>query len=246
MEKSSLRDRTEGESPYDYCLYLIDEGRLKRAAKWVEKGRVEEKALRNILLDQIDFVRRIRKALEREKPEKAEKMRRCLISPVSREKLRGEIEALRSRITPASEVIEPVESAPTEEVESSSVPPLTADQLQELPLARGLVVMKLGKDARKYPEHAMDVLTEIVEKVWLRERGKKHVIGVGLGELLVVLEFLTVGSGEVLTWELLAEKLGRSKSQVRECMKELQRNYLRGSGFALEGDLETGLRLVRA
>jgi len=239
MERTATRGREEGESPYDYCLHLIDEGRLKRAGKWIEKGRVEERALRKILQDQIMFVRRIRKALEKEKPAKAERLRRCLISPVVRQKFKTDISALRSRLGEAVEedVERKVDNSPTIEESLTTTQEPVSEEHGELSLARGLLMKKLGKEAGRYSEEALERITRIIETTWLRERGGKHTLGVGLGDLLVMLEFLSAGNGTVLTLEMLHIHLHRSESSIRESVRELQRNYLRGSGCSLEGDI---------
>ena len=246
MERTATRGREEGESPYDYCLYLIDEGKLERAGKWIERGRVEEKALRKILQDQITFVRRIQKALEKERPAKAERLRRCLISPIARQKFRTDISELRSRLgEEAGKDTEREMDNPPVEVGHAAIQEPVAEEHGGLSLARGLLLKKLGKEAGRYSEEALGRITRIIESTWLRERGGKHTLGVGLCDLLVMLEFLSAEMS-VLTLEVLYDHLRRSESSIRESVRELQRNYLRGSGFSLEGDINgKGVCLVR-
>lgn len=251
-ENQELRSRQEGESPYDYCLYLIDQGRLKRAERWVERGRVEERALRKILGDQIEFVRRLRRALKKGAPDKAERFRHCLISPIARRDFKGQIETLRGQQSKDPHVEDAGEIELTEEetinIETNGSPQeIPVDPHDPQSIARGLLMKKLEDEAGKYSEQALDTVTGMIERTWLRERGGKHVLGVGRLDLLVVLECLSVSSGIPVTLDDLLSRLHRSKSQVRGSVRELQRNYLRGSGFALEGDIDKeGVRLISA
>ncbi len=244
-EAQDLRERNEGESPYDYCLYLIDQGKLKRAERWVERGKVEEMALRRILGDQIEFVRRIRKALQKGKQEKAEKLRHCLISPIVRRHFKNEIAALGTQ-RDGAEHVEAAQTGEEDVTDESEVPEMITVESQEpQSLARGLLLKKLDRDAGRYSEAALDAVTRIIERTWLRERAGKHVLGVGRMDILVILECLSVVNGSTLTLDTLLSNLGRTKAQVRDSVRGLQRHYLRDSGFRLEGDINgEGVRFV--
>ena len=114
-------------------------------------------------------------------------------------------------------------------------------------LARGLLLKKLEEKAGNYSEDTLDEVTRMIEQTWLRERAGKHSIGIGRVDLLVVLECLSSRNGSPITLETLMERLDRSKSQIKESVRDLQRNYLRGSGFTFEGDIDAdGVRLVRS
>jgi len=244
IDKPDVRSREEGESPYDYCLFLIDAGRLKRAEKWIEHGRVEERALHKILQDQIAFVRRIKKALKKEQLEKAERLRHCIISPATRKQFKESIAALKEVGAGKKE-----EADQREAIEPTvSIANPVAKEGEKVPsLARGLLLKKLEEKAGNYSEDTLDEVTRMIEQTWLRERAGKHSIGIGRVDLLVVLECLSSRNGSPITLETLMERLDRSKSQIKESVRDLQRNYLRGSGFTFEGDIDAdGVRLVRS
>jgi|GEM_PF-5307480 len=243
----SVRKRVEGESPYDYCLYLIDEGHLNRAEKWINHRKVEEKALRRILRGQLRIVSKLQECLGGDKPKKKKATSLCkmLISPIAQRRFQERIEALAQvseiQATPAP-APEPMAPAPIASEPQQATPPVVPHSL-----ARGLLIGKLDKKAREYPEKTLGQLTQMIETTWLRERDGKHSLGVGRMDLLVIAECLNDGGESPITLEHLQRKLGgKSESHIVQSVRGHQKNYLRGTGYVLEGDIRgEGVRLIR-